>query len=255
MGGRVPVLWITGPAGIGKSAVSWPLFAELASSGARAAFIDADQLCMCYPAPPDDPGRDRIRARNASVVIGNYRAAGARCVIVSGVVDPALGVQRDLIEHATVMVCRLRADRDEVVRRLAGRDQRGAAAAGAVLPQVRAECDSGGPYVSVGGCGQRPVHLEGGAEAMPFHRRAARLIHRQGAGPHSVTAADLGERTAPYDGAAPPDTTRAEQTVRQPLSTHQPGPQTAEIVGDQVVHTRGDTLCNLLLAVAAPGSI
>jgi hypothetical protein len=140
MGGRVPVLWITGPAGVGKSTVSWQLFTELASSGMRAAFADADQLCMCYPAPPDDPGRDRIRARNSSVVIGNYRAAGARCVIVNGAVDQGLGVQQDLIEQVTVMVCRLRADPDDVVRRLTGRDQRGGAA-GAVMRQVREECD------------------------------------------------------------------------------------------------------------------
>jgi shikimate kinase len=141
-GGRVPVLWITGPAGVGKSTVSWQLFTELASSPRRrVAFADADQLCMCYPAPPDDPGRERIRARNASVVLRNYQAAGAQCVIVNGVVDPALGVQRDLIEQATVLVCRLRADPGEVVRRLAGRDQRGGGAPDAVMRQVAEDCD------------------------------------------------------------------------------------------------------------------
>ena len=88
-GGRVPVLWITGPPGVCKSTVSWQLFTELATSGTRAAFADADQLCICYPALPDDPGRDWIRVRNASAVIGNYRVAGARCVIVNGVVAPA----------------------------------------------------------------------------------------------------------------------------------------------------------------------
>lgn len=140
-GGRVPVLWVTGPPGVGKSTVSWQLFTKLASSGTRAAFADADQSCICYPAPPDDPGRDRIRVRNTSAVIGNYRAAGAWCVIINGVVDPALGVQRDLIEHAAVMVCRLRADRGEVVRRLASRDQRGGGTRGDVVAQLRAECD------------------------------------------------------------------------------------------------------------------
>jgi hypothetical protein len=138
-GGRVPVLWITGPAGVGKSIVSWQLFTELASSRRRAAFADADQLCMCYPAPPDDPGRDRIRARNASVVIGNYQAAGAQCVIVNGVVDPAVGVRRDLFEQARLLVCRLRADPGEVVRRLAGRGQRGGAPE-AVMSQVAEDC-------------------------------------------------------------------------------------------------------------------
>jgi predicted ABC-type ATPase len=137
----MPVLWITGPAGVGKSTVSWQLFTELAGSGTSAAFADADQLCMCYPARPDDPGRDRIRARNAGVVIRNARAAGARCVIVNGVVDPDVGVQRDLLAQAAVTVCRLRADRDEVVRRLTGRQPGGDGAAGDLAAQVRADCD------------------------------------------------------------------------------------------------------------------
>jgi adenylylsulfate kinase-like enzyme len=46
----VPVLWLTGPAGVGKSAVSWQIFTELAQAGIHAAFADTDQLCMCYPA-------------------------------------------------------------------------------------------------------------------------------------------------------------------------------------------------------------
>ena len=139
--GRVPVLWITGPAGVGKSTVSWQLFTELAGSGTRAAFADADQLCMCYPAPPDDPGRDLIRVRNVGVVIRNSRAAGARRVIVNGVVDPALGVRRDLLEQAEITVCRLGADQDEVVRRFTGRQRGGGGEAGDLVRQVRDDCD------------------------------------------------------------------------------------------------------------------
>jgi adenylylsulfate kinase-like enzyme len=40
--GPVPVLWITGPAGVGKSTVSSQLFTELAGSGVPTAFADAD---------------------------------------------------------------------------------------------------------------------------------------------------------------------------------------------------------------------
>lgn len=140
-GGRVPVLWITGPAGVGKSTVSWQLFTELLGSGTRTAFADADQLCMCYPAPLDDPGRDLIRARNAGVVIRNFQAAGARRVIVNGVVDPALGVHRDLLEQAAVTVCRLRADPDEVVRRLLGRQRHSVGDTRDLARQVRDGCD------------------------------------------------------------------------------------------------------------------
>jgi hypothetical protein len=73
---------------------------------------------MCYPAPPADPGRERIRAQNLGAMIGNYQAAGARCLIVNGVVDPVLGMHADLLPSAALTVCRLRAGRDEVARRL-----------------------------------------------------------------------------------------------------------------------------------------
>jgi len=54
---RVPVLWISGPPGAGKSTVSWQLFTDLARAGPHVAFADTDQFCMCYPAPPGDPDR------------------------------------------------------------------------------------------------------------------------------------------------------------------------------------------------------
>lgn len=135
----IPVLWITGPAGVGKSAVSWLLFTELARAGTPIAFVDADQLCMLYPAPPADPGRDRIRTRNADALIENYRRSGARCVIVNGFVDPLAGVGTDLAGQAMLTVCRLRADPDEVARRLTGRHGSESGLNDA-LRQVRDEC-------------------------------------------------------------------------------------------------------------------
>lgn len=139
--GRVPVLWITGPAGVGKSTVSWQLFTELARTGTHVAFADADQLCMCYPAPAGDPTRERIKAQNVGALVPRYRAAGARCVIVNGCVDPAAGVRTELIPRAEITVCRLRADPDEIVRRFAGR---GDASDGLdqLLEETRAEAEA-----------------------------------------------------------------------------------------------------------------
>ncbi len=74
-------------------------------------------------------------------MIRNYRAAGARRVIVNGVVDPALGMQPDLLGQAELMVCRLRADPEEVVRRFSARHQRGEGNLGEALQRVREECD------------------------------------------------------------------------------------------------------------------
>jgi guanylate kinase len=119
-----PVLWLCGPAGVGKSTVSWQLFTELAESGARAAFVDTDQVRMCYPAPPGDPGRQRVKALNVAGMIPGYRAAGARCLIANGDLDPVAGVQAELIPQTAVLVCRLRADWAAVERRYAARHGR-----------------------------------------------------------------------------------------------------------------------------------
>jgi len=114
---RVPVLWISGPPGVGKSTVSWQLFTELAQAGGRVAFADTDQFCMCYPAPPGDPGREVIKAQNVGALVPRFGAAGARCVIANGVLDPVHGVYPDLMPQAEMTVCRLRADRDEAIDR------------------------------------------------------------------------------------------------------------------------------------------
>lgn len=119
----VPVLWLYGPAGVGKTTVAWGIFDRLRRSEVECAYVDIDQLGMCYPAQPSDPERHRLKARNLSAVVANFAAVGARCVVVSGVVDPARGVEADLVTGAAVVPCRLRADRTELRRRFLGRSQ------------------------------------------------------------------------------------------------------------------------------------
>ena len=121
MGGQLPVLWITGPAGVGKSTVSWQIFTELARTGMHVAFADADQLGICHPASRGDPGRERVKAQNLGALVPRYRAAGVCCVISNGVLDAVRGVHSELMSEAKVTVCRLRADADEVARRYIGR--------------------------------------------------------------------------------------------------------------------------------------
>lgn len=125
-GGLVPVLWLCGPAGVGKSTVSFQLFTELSQAGVQVAFADTDQLGMCYPPPPEDRSCEQLKARNVGSMISRYQAAGAKCVILGGSIDPVAGVRRELMRDADVTVVRLRADHEEVVRRFVGRsEQRG----------------------------------------------------------------------------------------------------------------------------------
>jgi hypothetical protein len=117
---RLPVLWLCGPSGVGKSAVSWLLFSELAAAGVRVAFADTDQICMCYPAPAGDPGRQYVKALNVGSLAPGFRASGAQCLIVNGVLGPE-GLRAELLPGADVTICRLRADSEEAERRLIGR--------------------------------------------------------------------------------------------------------------------------------------
>jgi hypothetical protein len=134
---RVPVLWITGPAGVGKTTAAWQVFSDLARAGVRVAFADADQLCMCFPAPPGDPARERLKARNAGLLIPGYRAAGAQCVIMSGCLEPGRGLDAGLMPQAEVTLCRLRADPEEIAGRLTERNGPGQDP-GELLEEVRA---------------------------------------------------------------------------------------------------------------------
>ncbi|MFC6018234.1 AAA family ATPase [Plantactinospora solaniradicis] len=120
-GDAIPVLWLCGPPGVGKTAVGWEVYSELVRSGVQTGYVDIDQLGMCYPEVVHDPARHRMKARNLDGVVAGYRAAGARCVVVSGVVDSRHGVHRDELAQVTLTVCRLRADEDELTRRFVGR--------------------------------------------------------------------------------------------------------------------------------------
>jgi chloramphenicol 3-O-phosphotransferase len=118
---RLSVLWLCGPPGAGKSAVGWALYDGLARSGARAGFVDLDQLGMCLPPPPDDPERFRLKERNVSVVAANFRAAGCGALVVSGDLGLSTAISSGTIRGASLTVCRLRASPDELRRRLTAR--------------------------------------------------------------------------------------------------------------------------------------
>lgn len=118
---RLSVLWLCGPPGAGKSAVGWVLYDGLARSGTRAGFVDIDQLGMCLPAPPDDPERFRLKARNVSAVTANFRQAGCGALVVSGDLGLSAAISAGTVPGASLTVCRLRASPGELRRRLLAR--------------------------------------------------------------------------------------------------------------------------------------
>ncbi|NJQ00319.1 hypothetical protein [Streptomyces zingiberis] len=130
MSGDWPVLWLCGPSGVGKTSVGWEIFTRVHRAGITAGCVDADQLGFCYPAPADDPETHRVKAAAFGAVAGVHRAAGARCLVLSGGVQRAAEVQAYAsalargVPGSVLTVCRLRAEPEELRARFLGRGWR-----------------------------------------------------------------------------------------------------------------------------------
>lgn len=118
---QVPVVWLCGPPGVGKTSVAWQLYRRGVEDGRSVAFVDVDQTGICYPERADDLGRHRLKARNVDALRRNVAAAGAECLIVSGVVDAATGPVIAGAGSDDVFAIRLRADPADLVERLTSR--------------------------------------------------------------------------------------------------------------------------------------
>jgi hypothetical protein len=118
--GSIPVLWLCGPSGVGKSAVGYEIFQQVYRSGIKASFVDFDQLGLCYPAPDDDPVNHRVKAHNLAAVWPVYRAAGARCLIAVGGVTSRETVllYASKIPGTDLTLCRLRATSERLTERV-----------------------------------------------------------------------------------------------------------------------------------------
>ena len=130
---RLPVLWLFGPPGVGKSTLGWELFEGL-SRQLPIGYVDLDQVGMCYgsptldnwaPEPVDDYGRHRLQTRNLNDLLPAFAAAGSAGVIVSGVVDAVRGIDIELLPAASLTGLRLRVSSVELARRLHGRGRQG----------------------------------------------------------------------------------------------------------------------------------
>jgi hypothetical protein len=102
--GSVPVLWLCGPSGVGKSTTGFALFRQLAD----ACYLDVDQIRLCYPSTHAD--EERLVARNLRAMWPNYLAAGVRRAVITGCVDSAqvAGAFVGALPGAAVTMCRLR---------------------------------------------------------------------------------------------------------------------------------------------------
>lgn len=120
-------LWVYGPPGVGKSTTAWMLYERLVEAGTPSAYVDVDQIGMCYPEQDSDPVRNALKARAAGQVLRNFITAGATRCVVSGVLDPyAFDVYAAQLTGLGITFCRLTVEPDELHHRnltRGGRDE------------------------------------------------------------------------------------------------------------------------------------
>lgn len=113
----LPLLWLTGPSGVGKSTVGWTLQQRLSHAGVTAAFVDADQLRNVSGV---EIGEDVFITGGLMAFEPRFRAAGAELLIVAGIMDDESHLARLLPDAARedVRVIHLRAEDDALVDRV-----------------------------------------------------------------------------------------------------------------------------------------
>jgi GNAT superfamily N-acetyltransferase/predicted kinase len=119
-------LLLAGVAGVGKSTIADAVGQVLTDAGHVTAVVDTDTLAQFGPATRDPRARvhDELKYANLASVWTNFRAAGARFVVVAAVIDDADGRRRytGSLAGCDVRMVRLTADVDTVRERLRRRD-------------------------------------------------------------------------------------------------------------------------------------
>ncbi len=121
---EIDLILITGPIGVGKSAVLAEIGDHLTAADFSHAQVDCDELSQFHPREPGDRFGGRIGMRNLVCLGKNFRAAGIARFVVARTCETAADaddVARALVAD-TRLVFRLTAPVDVLRKRVGGRE-------------------------------------------------------------------------------------------------------------------------------------
>ena len=106
----VPVLFVTGPIGVGKTAVLHEADSLLIQADVRHATVELEEIGRCWT-DATESSRAAFVYRNLAALWSNFAAVGAARLLLSGLVEQRLDVQpvAEAIRGAVVTVVRLHA--------------------------------------------------------------------------------------------------------------------------------------------------
>ena len=115
---------ISGPVGVGKTAVAQELSAQLERDSISHTFVDLDNLAQTYPRPQDDPFGQSLALENLKAVWTNAKARGVRNLVVARVIESADGASRvaEAVSARTVKIVQLAASDDTLLQRVRQRE-------------------------------------------------------------------------------------------------------------------------------------
>lgn len=117
--GVVPVLLVTGPIGVGKTAVLHEADALLIETGARHATIELEEIARCWP-DAIEGSRTTFAYQNLAALWSNFVAVGASRLLLSTLLEQRsdLSLVADAVPDAAITVVRLNAPPSELEQRV-----------------------------------------------------------------------------------------------------------------------------------------
>jgi hypothetical protein len=119
----IPVLVVTGPIGVGKSAVLYEADSLLVAAGSRHATVELEELARCW-SPAIEPARAAFVYRNLAAVWANFAAVGADRLLLSALVERRTDVEGvvEAVPGTVVTVARLHAPLAVLEQRVRSRE-------------------------------------------------------------------------------------------------------------------------------------
>ena len=121
---HIPLLVLSGPVGVGKSAVGAAV-AELLEARQRPhTYVDFDHLRYTFPRPDNDPWNNQLGLRNLKAIWTNCEQAGSSNLVVAYVIEEQSFIRQlvSAVGLAQVYTVQLSAQQDTLEARLKQRE-------------------------------------------------------------------------------------------------------------------------------------